>query len=599
MEMGHEYEEVSKFQQAVGGEYEIIRAPSQTTGSESKAAIKTESSPPTPPTPPTPQPSQVTKAAGNDIEFTEDGSRDMLTDGGRFKRIPMYRDPAGGYGFASPFEFDSLLSLVLYYATNTMEKHNPELETMLRYPAFHVDRGRVYLSLGSTNITTNNTEIPITDIGDYFGNGCPSLICHTDLVACCTPYETMMARGFGLWRYPNGARVPGISGPNSAYRPFVSFRNVRSIQLIRSEYFTPPPLSPTGSYCCIIPTIGGEMTFCANLVVCLSLPALKNGIVSYNDSTLGLDTLAIYTCDTGYTLEGNITRTCERDGVWSGLAPFCEQILICSDLPLVTNGDVFYTAGFPDNRSLYSGATYTCNPGYTLIGGSTTRTCVSGGRWSGSPPTCQYIGLTTAPPITCSDLINPTNGTIGYDMGTASSRPVYTVATYTCDTGYTLNGDTTRTCRSDGIWSGSSPVCQQILICSDLPLVTNGDVFYTAGFPDNRSLYSGATYTCNPGYTLIGGSTTRTCVSGGRWSGSPPTCQYIGLTTAPPITCSDLINPTNGTIGYDMGTASSRLVYTVATYTCDTGYTLNGDTTRTCRSDGIWSGSSPVCQRKY
>ncbi|XP_064386508.1 phosphatidylinositol 3-kinase regulatory subunit gamma-like [Halichondria panicea] len=65
-----------------------------------------------------------------------------IVDGGRFKRIPVYRDPAGGYGFASPFEFDSLLSLVLYYATNTMEKHNPELETMLKYPAFHVDRGR-------------------------------------------------------------------------------------------------------------------------------------------------------------------------------------------------------------------------------------------------------------------------------------------------------------------------------------------------------------------------------------------------------------------------------------------------------------------------
>ena len=46
-----------------------------------------------------------------------------------------------GYGFESVFEFDPLLSLVLCYATNTMEKHNPELETMLRYPAFHVDRG--------------------------------------------------------------------------------------------------------------------------------------------------------------------------------------------------------------------------------------------------------------------------------------------------------------------------------------------------------------------------------------------------------------------------------------------------------------------------
>ena len=61
-------EEVSKFQRAIGGEYEIIGAPSQTTGSESKAPIKTE---PSPPIPPTPQPSQATKPAGNDTEFTE------------------------------------------------------------------------------------------------------------------------------------------------------------------------------------------------------------------------------------------------------------------------------------------------------------------------------------------------------------------------------------------------------------------------------------------------------------------------------------------------------------------------------------------------
>ena len=155
---------------------------------------------------------------------------------------------------------------------------------------------------------------------------------------------------------------------------------------------------------------------------------------------------------------------------------FHTEILICSDLTL-TNGDIVYTAGFPDNRSLYSGATYTCNPGYTLIGGSTTRTCVSGGIWSGSPPTCQCefcnsytvciscidIGLTTAPPITCSDLINPTNGTIGYDMGTASSRPVYTVATYTCGTGYTLNGgSTTRVCVSGGKWDGAAPHCPRM-----------------------------------------------------------------------------------------------------------------------------------------
>ena len=45
--------------------------------------------------------------------------------------------PGGGYGFADPFEFDSILSLVCYYATNTMQRHNDSLQnTVLVYPAF-------------------------------------------------------------------------------------------------------------------------------------------------------------------------------------------------------------------------------------------------------------------------------------------------------------------------------------------------------------------------------------------------------------------------------------------------------------------------------
>ena len=57
-------------------------------------------------------------------------------DGGRFKRIPVFRGPSGGFGFAAPYEFDSLLTLVIYYASNTMEKHNAGLETNLKCPAF-------------------------------------------------------------------------------------------------------------------------------------------------------------------------------------------------------------------------------------------------------------------------------------------------------------------------------------------------------------------------------------------------------------------------------------------------------------------------------
>ena len=63
--------------------------------------------------------------------------------------------------------------------------------------------------------------------------------------------------------------------------------------------------------------------------------------------------------------------------------------------------------------------------------------------------------------MVCTDLMDLVNGGIVYDMETKDNRPVNTVATYTCNTGYTLNGSsTTRTCGSDGVWSGSDPTCE-------------------------------------------------------------------------------------------------------------------------------------------
>ena len=61
----------------------------------------------------------------------------------------------------------------------------------------------------------------------------------------------------------------------------------------------------------------------------------------------------------------------------------------CPDLPSLTNGMIMYSGGSTNSRPIDSSATHSCNTGYTLIGGTTTRVCVSGGIWSGSPPTCQ------------------------------------------------------------------------------------------------------------------------------------------------------------------------------------------------------------------
>ena len=64
--------------------------------------------------------------------------------------------------------------------------------------------------------------------------------------------------------------------------------------------------------------------------------------------------------------------------------------------------------------------------------------------------------------------------------------------------------------------------------------------------------------------------------------------------------CSDFPRLMNGDITYTDGLVDSRPINTIATFTCDTGYTLSGGIiNRTCGSDGVWSGSAPVCQRKW
>ena len=38
---------------------------------------------------------------------------------------------------------------------------------------------------------------------------------------------------------------------------------------------------------------------------------------------------------------------------------------------------------------------------------------------------------------------------------------------------------------------------------------------------------------------------------------------------------------------------------TVATFSCDAGTELFGDTTRTCQSDHTWTNSDPTCQGEF
>ena len=57
------------------------------------------------------------------------------------------------------------------------------------------------------------------------------------------------------------------------------------------------------------------------------------------------------------------------------------------------------------------------------------------------------------------------------------------------------------------------------------------------------------------------------------------------------VDCEPLSAPTNGDVKDPVTTYQS-----VATYQCNTGYDLIGESSRTCQADGNWSEQEPICQ---
>lgn len=56
------------------------------------------------------------------------------------------------------------------------------------------------------------------------------------------------------------------------------------------------------------------------------------------------------------------------------------------------------------------------------------------------------------------------------------------------------------------------------------------------------------------------------------------------------VDCGGLNNPPNGEVD-----VPQTVFPGMATYTCNSGYSLNGGNTRNCQFNGMWSGSPPTC----
>ncbi|KAM9238667.1 inactive serine protease PAMR1 isoform 1-T1 [Leptosomus discolor] len=164
---------------------------------------------------------------------------------------------------------------------------------------------------------------------------------------------------------------------------------------------------------------------------------------------------------------------------------------------------------------------------------------------------------------TCSDPGGPLNGyrRVVEDIGLLNGRyaKIGTVIAFFCNNSYVLSGNEQRTCQDDGEWSGKQPICikacrepkisdlvrQKVLPMQVQSRETPLHQLYSSAFskqkleiyptkkpalpfgdlpPGYQHLHTQLQYECiSPFYRRLG-SSRRTCLKTGKWSGRAPVC---------------------------------------------------------------------------
>ena len=63
------------------------------------------------------------------------------------------------------------------------------------------------------------------------------------------------------------------------------------------------------------------------------------------------------------------------------------------------------------------------------------------------------------------------------------------------------------------------------------------------------------------------------------------------------VECPPLTNPINGMMTCSLKDVGTPSYGDTCSFTCKIGHELNGTSTRTCQSNGSWSGSEAICKR--
>ncbi|ETE67275.1 C4b-binding protein alpha chain, partial [Ophiophagus hannah] len=272
-----------------------------------------------------------------------------------------------------------------------------------------------------------------------------------------------------------------------------------------------------------VPTVVLVLLFLSSTVLCdcptptLPPKSTPRGSEALKDS-YHTGTVLQLACISGYEFIPRVrpSLTCSPDGTWTEVTELC-QGKRCP-VPHLENGKIVES----DDLRLGETVTLGCNPGYRMIGESTLRCVLRGGkvRWHRDLPYCEQIPCPR--PATIS------NGR--YDADPTDSYVVGTSIVYWCNADYSRIGNSTITCRvaADGLngeWN-SPPECKKVRCAK--PNIPNGRLGTV--YKPNYTYGDRVTLECNPGYTLVGDSLVR-CDADNTWKPSLPRCDRTRATT--------------------------------------------------------------------
>ncbi|XP_015427381.1 PREDICTED: complement receptor type 1-like, partial [Myotis davidii] len=326
-------------------------------------------------------------------------------------------------------------------------------------------------------------------------------------------------------------------------------------------------------------TWSGPPPQCIKLVKC-PFPEVENGIMESGFSrSFSLNDSVMFKCKPGFTMKGSNKARCQPNNKWDPPLPRCFKG--CLPPPPIHHGT--YDKMDKEFFEIEQKVSYSCEPGYTLIGTNPIR-CTSVGTWSHTAPNCEVKSCDAIPnQLLNGRVVAPPNLQLGAEVS------------FVCDEGYRLNGKSSSQCVSEGmtvLWNNKFPVCERIF-CDPPPPIRNGRNSYTSGSIPLNTLVR---YSCSSSFRIIG-EKNLFCISKdqvkGIWDKPAPTCEYFNRKSI----CSE---PVVAGGHKDKRSRPPYIHGDSVTFTCDANFTMKGNKTVWCQANKRWGPTPlPTCESDF